>query len=653
MLHIAYYEADVQDFCTAEPNAVLGELANRHGFALESQQKFAWQEQIAILQAFLTTVPGQIYFEFSIPRMGKRADVFLVSGGVVFVIEFKVGSDTFDRAAIEQVHDYALDLKNFHKGSHHCLILPVLIATGAPTMQEPTLTWDSDGVAKPVCINPFGLTSLITTTLARNTVTPIDPTAWSRSGYHPTPTIVEAAQALYRDHDVKDISRSDAGAQNLSHTSDCISQIIETSKRHNRKSICFVTGVPGAGKTLAGLNIATSRSKAHSDEHAVFLSGNGPLVDVLREALARDQSARESIKKTVAARRVESFVQNIHHFRDEALKTNDAPVEKVVVFDEVQRAWNRAKAADFMQRKRGFADFDMSEPAFLVSVMDRHTDWCVIVCLIGGGQEINTGEAGLAEWLSVMGTRFTNWDVHISNRLDDSDYVWDIPTRDALARIPATRNEALHLGVSIRSFRAEALSEFVGHVVENRPDAARETYALIADRYPILLTRDINEARNWLRRKARGSERYGLIASSGAYRLRPEGISMKNKVEAPLWSLNGKSDVRSSFYMEEVASEFDVQGLELDWAGIGWDADFRYVNSEWRHYNFKGTKWQQVNAADGKLYLKNAYRVILTRARQGMVIFVPEGDANDTTRPPSYYDQTFLYLKRCGLLAAA
>jgi hypothetical protein len=381
MLHIAYYEADVKDFCTADPNAVLGELANRHGFALESQQKFAWQEQIAVLQAFLTNVPGQIYFEFSIPRMGKRADVILVSGGVVFVIEFKVGSDTFDRAAIEQVHDYALDLKNFHKGSHHCLILPVLIATGAPTVQEPTLNWDSDGVAKPVCINPNGLPGLITTTLARNTTTPIDPTAWSRSGYHPTPTIVEAAQALYRDHDVKDISRSDAGAQNLSHTSDCISQIIETSKRLHRKSICFVTGVPGAGKTLAGLNIATSRAKAHSDEHAVFLSGNGPLVDVLREALARDQSVRESIKKTVAARRVESFVQNIHHFRDEALKTNDAPVEKVVVFDEAQRAWNHAKAADFMQRKRGFAGFDMSEPAFLVSVMDRHTDWCVIVLL--------------------------------------------------------------------------------------------------------------------------------------------------------------------------------------------------------------------------------------------------------------------------------
>ncbi len=651
-MHIAYYEADVEDFCTADPNAVLGELVNRHGFALELQQKFAWQEQISMLQATLTKVSGRIYFEFSIPRMGKRADVILISSSAVFVIEFKVGSDTFDRAAIEQVHDYALDLKNFHKGSHNCQILPVLIATSSSTVNEPLLNWDSDGVAKPVCITPFSLPDLIATTVEQNSAAPIDPAIWSQSGYHPTPTIVEAAQALYRNHDVKDISRSGASAQNLSHTSDYISQIIENSKRLHRKSICFVTGVPGAGKTLAGLNIATSRSQTHSDEHAVFLSGNGPLVDVLREALSRDQSVREGITKKVAESHVKPFIQNIHHFRDSELNSSKPPVEKVVIFDEAQRAWDQYTTAKFVKKKHNILNFNMSEPAFLISVMDRHADWCVIVCLIGGGQEINKGEAGLAEWLSVMGTRFINWDVHISNRLDDPDYVWDIPTRDALAKVPATRNEALHLGVSIRSFRAEALSEFVGHVIENRPDAARETYTLIANKYPIFLTRDINETRDWLRLKARGSERYGLIASSGAYRLRPEGISMKNKVEAPLWFLNDKNDVRSSFYMEEVASQFDVQGLELDWAGIGWDADFRYVNGEWRHYNFKGTKWQQVNAIDAKLYLKNAYRVILTRARQGMVIFVPKGNANDTTRPPRYYDETFRYLQKCGLLAS-
>ena len=649
MLEIAYYDAKIETFCSADENAVLGLLAQRHGFDLESQQKRAWKHQIKLLQTSLTGVDGHIYFEFSIPRMGKRADVVIVVGGTVFVIEFKVGSSTHDRASIDQVHDYALDLKNFHKGSHERPIVPVLIATNAATNECASIKFDDDQVAEPVLASVNELVNLINQMSTLSQTETISPNVWSQSGYHPTPTIVEAAQALYRDHDVSEISRSDAGAQNLSHTSDYIAKIIEDSKRRGRKSICFVTGVPGAGKTLAGLNIATSRANAHEDEHAVFLSGNGPLVLVLREALARDQAARESIKKTVAMRKVESFVQNIHHFRDEALGTDLPPVEKVVVFDEAQRAWDKAKAADFMQRKRGVDGFNMSEPEFLVSVMDRHPDWCVIVCLIGGGQEINTGEAGLAEWLGVMGARFTDWDVHVSNRLNDSDYVWDRETRDSLATITVERSDALHLGVSMRSFRAEALSEFVGYVVGNQPGLARDAYKSICDKYPIHLTRDLSEARRWLQTKARGSERYGLVASSGAHRLRPEGVQMRNEINAPVWFLNEKADVRSSYYLEEVASEFDVQGLELDWIGVAWDADFRYVNGSWQHFSFKGTKWQQVNKAENQLYLKNAYRVILTRARQGMVIFVPRGSEADPTRPMEFYDETFKYLQSCGL----
>jgi hypothetical protein len=649
MLHIAYYEDDIQNFRATDANAILGELTIRHSFALEAPQKFAWKEQINILKSALKSISGRIYFEFSIPRMGKRADVVIVSAGIVFVIEFKVGASSFDRSSIEQTHDYALDLKNFHKGSHDCKLVPILIATKAKVDQIQPLSWDSDGVAKPVLANIGNLHQLIEETIAQFSEKNIEPLYWSRSGYHPTPTIVEAAQALYRDHNVTEISRSDAGAKNLSHTSDCIRQIIERSKSEGLKSICFVTGVPGAGKTLAGLNIATSRSKTHSDEHAVFLSGNGPLVEVLREALARDQSSREGISKKLAKRKVESFVQNIHHFRDQALKDLKAPVEKVVVFDEAQRAWNRHKAADFMQRKRGHASFDMSEPAFLVSVMDRHTDWCVIICLIGGGQEINTGEAGLAEWLDVMGTQFIQWKVHTSNRLKDTDYIWDETTRLALSKVRSFQENALHLNISMRSFRAEALSDFVSHVIENRPETAKKIYSSIADKYPIKLTRDIDSARQWLKDKARGTERFGLIASSGAYRLRPDGISMKAKIDTPLWFLNDKGDVRSSFYMEEVASEFDVQGLELDWAGIGWDANFRYVDGRWCHFNFTGTKWQQVRSTDNQLYLKNAYRVILTRARQGMVIFVSKGNTEDPTRTPNFYDQTFEYLLSCGV----
>lgn len=650
MLHIAYYEADVATFCASSEKEILGALAQRHGFSLEVQQRNAWLDQIRLLKDSLAKLKmGGVFFEFSIPRMGKRADVVLVVAGVIFVIEFKVGADAFDRAALEQVHDYALDLKNFHRGSHHRPILPILVATQAKPREVIPLRWAKDQVAAPVCVSPVDLAGFITTVLQQLKPEPIEPANWARSGYQPTPTIVEAAQALYRDHDVREISRSDAGAKNLSHTTDCLTEIIEHAKQNKRKAICFVTGVPGAGKTLAGLNVATIRAKEHSDEHAVFLSGNGPLVEVLREALARDQSKRDEISKKDALRKVASFVQNIHHFRDEALKDSRPPAEKVVVFDEAQRAWDREQTINFMRQKRGYSDFEHSEPAFLISVMDRHVDWCVIICLVGGGQEINTGEAGLAEWLSVIGERFGAWDVYASHRLDDTDYIWDRKTAEALKAVRVERKNALHLGVSMRSFRAESLSDFAGHVVENRPDHASKAYAEIADRYPIVLTRDLNTARAWLRDRARGSERFGLIASSGANRLRPEGIFIKAKIDAPTWFLNDREDVRSSFYMEEVATEFDVQGLELDWAGVCWDADFRYERIAWKHYSFRGTAWQRANTDERQLYLKNAYRVILTRARQGMVIFVPPGNASDATRPPSFYDETFNYLSSCGL----
>lgn len=650
MLHIAYYEADIPLFCKANGQEILGALAEHHGFALEIQQRLAWQEQIRLMQIYLTGIDdGLIFFEFSIPRMGKRADVVLLIDSAIFVVEFKVGSDTFDRAALEQVHDYALDLKNFHRGSHHHAILPILIATRAPCQTVDFIELASDGVAQPIGISPSELSTLIVLTRSRLDTGPVDSATWARSGYQPTPTIVEAAQALYRDHDVREISRSDAGAQNLGLTTDCLAEIIERSKQSHRKAICFVTGVPGSGKTLAGLNVATTRAKDHSDEHAVFLSGNGPLVEVLREALARDQSEREGISKKDALRKVASFVQNIHHFRDEALKDSQAPAEKVVVFDEAQRAWDRDQTAKFMQQKRGHFDFDESEPAFLISVMDRHVDWCVIICLVGGGQEINTGEAGLAEWLSSISERFPTWDTYISHRLEDRDYIWDSKTASALASLKVAQREALHLSISMRSFRAESLSEFAGHVVENRPANAREAYTQIADRYPIVLTRDLNSARTWLRNHARGSERYGLLASSGASRLRPEGIFIKAKIDAPTWFLNDRTDVRTSYYMEEVATEFDVQGLELDWSGVCWDADFRYEQTSWKHFSFRGTVWQRTNAEERQLYLKNAYRVILTRARQGMVIYVPVGSLDDPTRHTSYYDQTFEYLCQCGL----
>lgn len=650
MSKVAYYENSIESFLSEDQNAIAGVLSAKHSFAIELQQMDAWRQQIKLLQQHLRTgLKGQIYFEFSIPRMGKRADVVLLVGGMVFVLEFKVGATSFDRFAIEQVHDYALDLKNFHRGSHTLPVIPILIATAAPTENPLVLSWASDQVATPICISANDLRTTVDAVLDVQKALPVDSLVWSESGYQPTPTIVEAALALYRKHEVRDITRTGAGAENLSRTSDRVDEIINQAKSNGRKVICFITGVPGAGKTLAGLNIATSHSQIHGGEHAVFLSGNGPLVAVLREALARDKATREDLNISLARRQVSTFIQNIHHFRDEALRTPNPPAEKVVVFDEAQRAWDTEQASKFMREKRGQATFDMSEPAFLLQTMNRHRDWCAVICLVGGGQEINTGEAGLAEWLTVLNDRYPDWDVYVSNRLQDSDYIWDENIVKELTLQEVSSENALHLGVSVRSFRAETLSEFVGHVVDNRPGDAAATYREIVDRYPIFLTRSLIEARSWLRGNARGSERYGLVASSRANRLRPDGIWVKSKVDAPVWFLNDKTDVRSSYRLEETATEFDIQGLELDWVCVGWDADFRRSDNQWKCFKFSGTEWQRVNKVDRRLHLKNAYRVLLTRARQGMVIFVPHGDRSDPTRAPDFYDQTYAYLRSCGL----
>lgn len=650
LMRDSYFSATVPDFLAMPENAILGELAQAHHHALEHQQRNAWLTQIRILKEHLRPdPPAHIFFEFSVPRMGKRADVVILCRGTVFVVEFKVGSATFDGHAVDQVHDYALDIKNFHLGCHDLPVVPILVATQADQICSGAI-WSADRVAYPLLVGPDGLDAAIA--LQRPSCAPaddVDVSKWRSAGYRPTPTIIQAAEALYRDHDVDEISRSDAGAKNLKATSDRIAAIIESSKRNRRKSICFITGVPGAGKTLAGLNIAAKRAEQHQDEHAVFLSGNGPLVDVLREALARDQNSRDEVAIGEARRRVRTFIQNIHHFRDHYLDSAEVPFEKVVVFDEAQRAWTSDQAAKFMKTRRGHENFDMSEPAFLISVMDRHADWCSVVCLIGGGQEINTGEAGLAEWLSALQKRFPEWEVHASTLLEDRHYTIDAAAADMLKAPHVQRHADLHLSVSMRSFRAERVSAFVSQVLDGDSDAAKLTFTGLKERYPIVLTRELSQAKAWLRRQARGSERYGLVASSGGYRLRPDGIHVKAKIEPAQWFLNERADVRSSYYLEEVATQFDIQGLELDWAGVCWDADLRRDQGNWQYQAFKGTKWQQVRDTTNRLYLLNAYRVLLTRARQGFVIFVPKGDALDATRLPEFYDGISDYLTRCGV----
>ncbi|MDQ1244319.1 MAG: hypothetical protein QG567_852 [Campylobacterota bacterium] len=646
----AYYSDKIENFIQHDTSAILGQLTQKHSYSLEDLQKNAWLKQIDILKQHLYVFKnGHLFFEFSIPRMGKRVDNILVINDLIFILEFKIGDTSYQKYAIEQVVDYALDLKNFHEGSHKAKLIPILIATRAPA-KENILERYQDNLYTPLFANETNLSEVISLCLAASAGGLIEPDNWANSIYKPTPTIIEAAQALYRGHNVQEISRSDSGAINLSRTTACINEIIENSKMYQKKSICFVTGVPGAGKTLAGLNIANERMKADLDEHAVFLSGNGPLVAVLREALVRDEvSNNKNLTKKQAAIKANAFIQNIHHFRDDNLISKKAPIEKVVVFDEAQRAWTKEQASSFMKRKKGKDDFDMSEPEFLIDVMNRHEDWCTIICLIGGGQEINTGEAGLQEWIDALKNHFGDWDIYYSSLIaENRSYISNDDIKRWLSENGNEKND-LHLSVSVRSFRSEKLSDFIHALLELNIEDSKKLYSEIREDYPLFITRDFNLAKQWLIGKSRGSERFGLLASSGAKRLRPYGIDVKNEIAVEYWFLNDKDDVRSSYFFEDIATEFDIQGLEIDWACMVWGENFYFDENRWNYQTFKGTKFQNINSATDRNYLKNSYRVLLTRARQGMVIYIPQGDIRDMTRDGKYYDGTYNYFKNIGI----
>ena len=650
-----FYSDIISNFLKTSKQEIFGYLAQNSGFADEITQKEAWNQEINILKDILKVYQGTIFFEYSIPRMGRRIDVVLIIKNVIFILEFKVGEKEFLSSSIDQVWDYALDLKNFHETSHIHMVAPVLIATDAKDIfPYISTTSHNDNLLLPIKTNSTLLGDVIEKTLQFSEGENINPENWAQGRYSPTPTIIEAAMSLYSEHGVKEIYRNDASAINLSETSNAVLNIIIKAKFEKQKAICFVTGVPGAGKTLVGLNIAAKNYKENEKSSTVFLSGNGPLVAILREALTRDKLKREKekgnkLKKGQVFSQVKSMIQNVHNFRDECLKDNLPPFEHVTIFDEAQRAWNITQTSNFMKRKKNISNFSISEPEFLISCLDRHQDWAVIVCLVGGGQEINTGEAGISEWIESLNRSFPEWHIYVSNRLTDSEYAAGHALELLEKHKTVINKEELHLSVSMRSFRAEHVSLLVKNTLDLNVEEARENYKSINEKYPLVITRDLSKAKQWLKEKARGSERYGIVVSSQAQRLKPYAIDVRSPMDPIHWFLDGKEDIRSSYYLEDVATEFQVQGLELDWACVTWDGDFRFSPDGWKCFSFVGSKWNNINKEERKLYLKNAYRVLLTRARQGMVIVVPEGDINDATRSPSYYNATFEYLVQIGL----
>lgn len=649
-----YYSAPIADFLKQSNSEILG-IIHSNDVSAETTllQSNAWETEVQILKDQLCAFSeGTIIFEYTIPRKGKRVDVVVLYQNIVFLLEFKCGDTEYRQSTYDQVYDYALDLRNFQKESHDKLLVPIMVSTKAPQYQNRIV--EHDRIIEPLRCHANNIAETMMAVAAQYRERAFDYKAWENSEYLPTPTIVEAAQAMYRGHNVQEITRSDAGAENLTVTTNEINRIIEHSKTNGRKAICFVTGVPGAGKTLVGLNIAIQRSNAQQGEHAVFLSGNYPLVTVLQEALARDKVEQEKqrgghISKAAALRNTSAFIQIIHKYRDSFVGNNDVPPERVAIFDEAQRAWTHEMIEKFMATKKGVPSFPYSEPEFLISTMDRHQDWAVVICLVGGGQEINTGEAGLPEWFDSLKRSFPDWDVYITPQLNDDEYRRGREWESMLEGLTIYEHEKLHLATSVRSFRTPDLAAFVKATLDANTDEATALYQRIKEKYPIVITRDLNKAKAWVRDRCQGTTRYGLLASSGALRLKPEGIFVKNEISVANWFLNGKDDVRSSYMLEDVVTEFDIQGLELDYSVVAWDADYRFEQGEWKYCNFVGNRWNNVGLEERRLYLKNAYRVLLTRARQGMAIFVPTGNDADHSRQRVYYDGIYAYLKQIGI----
>jgi len=703
---VRYLYSDVfGHFLRKDSESIFGELVDNYHGEIIGTTKEAWKGEIALLKKVLvpwSSENAQIIFEYNIPRLGKRIDVVLLLQGLIFCLEFKVGQKAALQADVEQVMDYALDLKNFHLFSHEKKIIPILIPTqhqSSTTEFKPSVY--DDGIYNPLITGEEGLQELIEKVLEHAGVSSQDENTenWLISPYSPTPTIIEAARTLYENHSVEDITKHEADKVSTDQTIDYILNVIENSKNKREKSICFVTGVPGAGKTLVGLDIAVKQTYKDgvkdNENGAVYLSGNGPLVAVLKEALARDNWRKckekgEKKKLSDSQREVGEFIQVIHNYRDNMLakiknpvengiveidptkavkpdeETGFGEVEHVAIFDEAQRSWTQKRIADYLKRggtygnKLKVPNFPMSEAEFLIWSLDQREDWATIICLVGGGQEINTGEAGIAEWIEALNNKFKKWKVYISDKLTEPEYAEGQVTEKLKGNPNVNFSDKLHLAVSLRSFRAETLSNFIHSLLSFNANAAVLYQEIKKKKYPILLTRDMDKARQWLREHARGNEHTGILVTKVAARFKPLAVNVlaQGDENAIHWFLEDKTDIRSSNYLEDAATEIQVQGLELDYACVLWDADMRCENGVWTYHKFNGKdKWNPENNDENKKYMLNAYRVLLTRARQGLVICVPEGNSNktpegfpeDPTRLPEFYDGTYEYLKSLGL----
>jgi len=662
----AYYRTTLTEFLVTENNIIIGAIAQSQSGTTPQQQQ-AWRTQVEVLKnavqvwAERLSVPNWgLLFEYRMLRLHRRIDLVLLADDLIFVIEFKIGADNYASSDLQQAEDYALDLRDFHDESASRVIIPVLCCTAAPAVESDlsiqewvgtVLKANADTLANGVikayreCHNPEAAL--------------IELDAWNTAAYAPVPNIIEAAELLYGAHSVAEIHSALAEQKNLTATSDRLIEIIALARNEGRLVVCFVTGVPGSGKTLTGLNaVHDPRFRKAGGASGAFLSGNTPLVTVLREALAKDHQRRVGGTIDAARRKTKAEIQLLMRYLEEYAErdTQRAPHEYVIVFDEAQRAWDAAYG------KQKF-DRDASEPTLFLEIMARHMDWAVIVALVGGGQEINKGEGGLPEWgQSLAGFKPANfggkdWDIYASSHVLEGT---PVTAGGALfpdgvpVNLKVYTDDRLHLSVSVRSHRCEIANAWIDAVLAGDQDQAAQL-SLEIEHFPIYVTRSLDAMRKWLRKTTRGHRRCGLVASSNARRLRGYGLGVSLSTQdlgsIKHWFLTGRDDVRSSYAMEVTATEYACQGLELDRVGLCWGGDMTWSSQDahWAYRTFRGAQWQHTRQREAQQNTKNTYRVLMSRAREAMVIWIPPGAAEDPTRPVEWMDETAEYLGKCGV----
>lgn len=670
----SYYRATLSTFLATSLDEIFRHLtlgyANDGFREMKSDTPVTWWNDLgelrSAIESIVLTRPAAaswfLLMEFTVPRKGSRLDIVLLDGVNIFLLECKTSEA--GNNALRQVERYALLLHYFHKPSHNTRIFPIVITLHPAERAvlrgqldralQYELGFDtlaSYWIAKTQVLGWSQLPSTIDRLSSATDRIP-DGEAWDEGQYRPTPSIIEAALALRTGLQIRDIARSEAAEHEVDAVLDEIRSVIDTSRADHARSICFVTGVPGSGKTLVGLSLAHLSDDHRESIH--FMSGNGPLVQVLQEVF-RQQAMRDGVRATEALIQAQTLIENVHFFAKQyAEKDKDrAPSNHVIVFDEAQRAWNREQNLRKFQR-------DYSEPEMLLKIMDRHHDWTCVVALVGGGQEINTGEAGLAEWGKALTESGTPWRVYASPEVlsGGTSTAGQKLFSAGSSAIEVNTREVLHLRTSNRSLRADKLAAWVNHVLDGNDQKAAELR--IAEKFPLLLSRDLTQTRRRLAHESLADSRFGLIGSSGSARLRADGLEPSSNFHANYdwhhWYLAGAQDVRSSFRCEVFATEFEVQGLELDWVGLCWGGDLQWTNHGWLPRNLRQgpiAGWNAIKNEDRKRFRMNAYRVLLTRARQGMVIYIPPGDDLDTTRSPRELDATTDFLVRCGVIPIA